>query len=214
MFLLDWLFSSPKPFSIEKVSLTYHVSQQDEIPKHPFWRAESRTWANEYNEGYVNITNEYRKSNGKYLTELFDNKPDEVIKIVVEIDYRLYGQNYTYACENKPVPVWPPIISKPAMPIMIKEAHLVDKKGENVEDVTERFVMLAGPDGNFHDEKVSIYDLLEYTREKLKEDVPVLSIKDIDDKIYNFETETDSIGYSDFQKARRFIPRVWKYITS
>ena len=150
----DWI--SPGQFEINKVSITY-TNTGKKVPTgrddYTFWGNESKKWDGVNDEYWVDVTSEFLDGT---LSKILNSQPYFVKDVTLRIGYYYNNKLYKYISQNGYPKVWPP---KPTIgfKVPIKEAKLVgDTK---MRDVTNKIKKYAGPDYNFHNESINVYEL-------------------------------------------------------
>jgi len=130
------------------------------------WQDEARQWEGLDNWYYMNITNQFKKTNGQYLGDLLDTIPEAVTDYVYTIKYTYGNRKYRYISRDTTCK-WPPKFSnemKFIPPIIEAWTMLKDKKVRNITKIIQK---TRGPKGDYHGQDVKFRDIVKFDSPKI-----------------------------------------------
>lgn len=163
------LFKKPD-YKVLDSQLEYWVDLgKDYVTQDDFWEGQSEEWDAHTESYYVPINN----------IDKIPPPPEIVTKTLIRIKYWYNNHMYKFLTYNRDY-TWPPVISRGVQfNIPLQSAQLINEKGEPVKDILAKIKRYAGPNGDFHGQKIKIADMLYYDEETLKSSYPKMSIKNI-----------------------------------
>ena len=163
------LFKKPDYKILDK-NLEYWVGQENEYTtNNDFWELQSEEWDENTDSYYVSVKN----------NEIIPPPPDIVTKTLIRIKYWYNNKIYKYLTYNHDYK-WPPEMPKGVhFNIPLQSAQLLDANGEPVKDLLAKIKRYAGPNCDFHGEKIKISDMLYYDEDTLKTLYPKIVVKNI-----------------------------------
>jgi len=163
------LFKKPD-YQVLDSNLEYWVDVgKDFVTSDDFWERQSYEWDSHVESHHVSID----------TNKKIPPPPECVTKTLVRIKYWYNNHIYKYLTYNHDY-TWPPVISKGVQfNIPLQSARLIDVNGEPVKDVIAKIKRYAGPNCDFHGQKIKIADMLYYDEDTLKSSYPKIVIQNI-----------------------------------
>jgi hypothetical protein len=160
--------TTPKDYQILKEELEYTVDYDMKyIIEDQFWMKESKDWDGILECFYVNVTGlDFRNT----------SVPQNVGDIVLRIKYFYNGRVYSVITND--INFRPGENEDESMnfSIPLTGAWIVDHDDKPVINIIDKVKRYAGPRGDFHKEKVPLYDFLYYDYEYLKTKFPKIML--------------------------------------
>ena len=167
--------TTPRDWEIARRELEYSIDphMKYEIDD-PFWYNESRTWFGELTDFHADVT---RSDQFRHTVV-----PQNVRKLHLRVSYYYNGRRYKLISENIDAS-WPPVSASDdgsvgfVAPIVSAYLHDSDEKVKR--DVTEKMRRYAGPKQDFHEQRVTLRDLLYYDDDTLRELYPFITMRNL-----------------------------------
>jgi|TARA_B110000503_G_scaffold116469_1_gene175629 anaerobic selenocysteine-containing dehydrogenase len=161
-------FTTPGDYQIISEELEYKVNYDLKyLTEDSFWKRESKDWDYILDYFYVNVTGaQFRNT----------SVPQNVEHIILRINYYFNGRVYTVVSNNINYRVGPNEESGMKFNIPLSSAWIVDHDDKPVQNITERVRRYAGPNCDFHGQKVSLEDFLYYEPKYLEERFPKIML--------------------------------------
>lgn len=161
-------FTTPGDYQIISEELEYKVNYDLKyLTEDSFWKRESKDWDYILDYFYVNVTGaQFRNT----------SVPQNVEHIILRINYYFNGRVYTVVSNNINYRVGPNEESDMKFNIPLSSAWIVDHDDKPVQNITERVRRYAGPNCDFHGQKVSLEDFLYYEPKYLEERFPKIML--------------------------------------
>jgi len=116
--------------------------------------------------------------------------PEAVTKILIRISYWYENRMYKFLTYDKDYS-WPPKKSSTmSFHIPLTSAQLLDCDDKPVKDVLDKIRRYAGPNSDFYGEKVMIKDMLFYSEDRLKNELPRIKLKNCFGMMKTVDTST------------------------
>jgi hypothetical protein len=120
--------------------------------------------------------------------------PEAVTKILIRISYWYGNRMYKFLTYNNEY-TWPPKKSTTmSFHIPLTSAQLLDCDDKPVKDVLDKIRRYAGPNSDFYGEKVMIKDMLFYSEDRLKNELPRIKLKNCFGMMKTVDTLTGLIS--------------------
>lgn len=163
------LFKKPD-YQVLDCQLEYWVEHgKDFVTNDDFWEWQSDEWDEDTESYYVSINN---------IREI-PEPPDIVTKTLIRIKYWYNNHIYKYLTYDRDY-MWPPVVSRGVhFNIPLQSAQLINEKGEPVKDILAKVKRYAGPNCDFHGQKIKIADMFYYDEETLKTSYPKIVLKNV-----------------------------------
>tara|TARA_R110002074_G_scaffold352697_1_gene524135 strand:+ start:90 stop:692 length:603 start_codon:yes stop_codon:yes gene_type:complete len=163
LYYLFVTFFELEDFHVCRVEIDYRADDvvllDTDIPDE--WRDEAQHWEGMDNWYYMNITDQFKKTNGQYLRDLLDTIPDAVTDYVYTIKYMYGNKKYRYVSKSATCE-WPPEFSSEMKFIPPIVGAWTALKGKQLRDITKIIRKTMGPKGDFHGQDVKIRDIVKY----------------------------------------------------
>lgn len=162
-------FFAIRDYAVSKVFLEYAIVRDRKYEiEDRFWADEEQYWVDE-DEFYIDVTR--RPFRG---TEI----PQNVARTICRVFYWHGGERYKHCTYDMDFS-WPPARESGdgmKFTLPITSAILVDEDDKPKRDVTRKIKRYAGPNGDFHGERVLLKDLLYYDEDTLTREYPKIQI--------------------------------------
>lgn len=156
MTVICWL--QIKNYDISSTSIEYNLTDtKPKITKHNFWKNEMKYWTPYSKNYWVNITNYYKPKIYEYLIK---KMPTNVDDFILKVKYYYNGKIYNFISRNQTYYSWPPKPQKSmSFSLPIQSAFILDENGDTIKDITKKVKKCAGPQNNFHNQKIKARDV-------------------------------------------------------
>lgn len=164
-------FTTPRDYQIISEQLEYKVDYDMKYQiEDTFWKDESKDWDGILEEFYVDATG--RNFRGTTV-------PQNVVYTILRVKYYFNGNVYT-AISND-------INFKPGegeqtgmnFNIPLSSVWIVDNDDKPQRNITQKVKKYAGPNNDFHGEKVPLEHFLFYERDVLRDKFPKIILKNL-----------------------------------
>jgi hypothetical protein len=157
-------FTTPSDYQILSEELEYKINHDMKfLVEDDFWKQESKDWDGILDHYYVDVTGDAFRHT---------SVPQNVEHIILRVKYFFNGRVYTAISNDINYKPGPEKNTSMKFNIPLSSAWIVDHDDKPLQNITERVIRYAGPNTNFHGQKVSLEDFLYYEPKYLEERFP------------------------------------------
>jgi hypothetical protein len=176
--VMHFIFAK-RDYTIDDIYIEYFVDHSKdfstETMDHPLWVNQSYEIEPTV-KSYV-IDEKDLVCVGLSIGDPIPTPPEAVTKILIRISYWYGNRMYKFLTYNSEY-TWPPKKSTTmSFHIPLTSAQLLDCDDKPVKDVLDKIRRYAGPNSDFYGEKVMIKDMLFYSEDRLKNELPRIKLK-------------------------------------